>query len=99
MHRCRALLLLPALLGAGPALAADTADEALVAVKKVLKRTVADCETRWTKIRVVGYPDDWQVTVVIRESAAGEGPAKWRVGEGPPRALNDLGRALARGCP
>ena len=98
LRRLALMLAVPALLAPGAAHAADTPEEAIAAVKRVLKRTAPGCDTEWAKIRVVGYPDDWQVTVVVRESEAGDGPARWRVGEGPPRALNELARTIARGC-
>ena len=98
LRRLALLLAVPALLAPGAALAAETPEEAIAAVKRVLKRAAPTCDTDWAKIRIVGYPEDWQVTVVVRDSAAGDGPARWRVGEGPPRALNELARAIARGC-
>lgn len=77
----------------------ETPQDAVTAIKKILKRTMADCATDWAKIHAVGYEGSWTIKVTIRESKAGEGTAHWFIGNGWPRAKNALAKALAHGCP
>jgi hypothetical protein len=101
----RRLLLVGLLaLAAGPAAAAtppdpQTPEEAITVVKRILKKSVKACGTDWATIDVVGYRRDWKITVKVRESAAGRGAAKWKIGRGWPVATNALAKAVARGCP
>lgn len=93
-----------ALAAAAPAAAATppptrTPQQAVDAVRRVVQRTMRACATDWAKISAVGYEGDWRVDVRIRDSQAGDGTARWQIGDGWPVARNALARALARGCP
>ena len=84
---------------AAPPPAYETPQDAVAAIKKVLKRTVKPCATDWARIDAVGFPGAWTVDVRIRDSEAGRGVARWKIGDGWPLAVNPLARALAKGCP
>lgn len=89
---------------AGPAVAAtppdpQTPEDAIAVVKRILKKSVKACATDWATIDVVGFRGDWKIDVRIRDSAAGRGQAKWKIGKGWPVATNALAKALAKGCP
>ena len=77
----------------------ETPQDAVAAIKKILKRTMKPCATDWARIDAVGFESAWTVDVRIRGSEAGKGLARWRIGEGWPMAANPLARALAKGCP
>lgn len=88
---------------AAPAPAADpppahSPQQAVDAVRRVLKRTMPACRTDWTRIEAVGFDSDWRVAVRIRASKAGAGTARWSIGTGWPIARNALARAIAHGC-
>lgn len=78
---------------------AETPQDAVAAVKRILKRSTADCRTDWARIHAVGFEGSWTVEVRIRDSEAGKGTAHWFIGEGWPRAKNALAKAIAHGCP
>jgi hypothetical protein len=97
------LIALAALSTAGPALAATpppstTPQQAVDAVKVVVKRTMKACRTDWARIDAVGYAGHWKVTVKVRGSDAGKGSARWFIGKGWPVAKNALAKQLAGGC-
>ena len=100
-------IVLLALIAAGSAAAApaatppptETPQDAVAMVKRILKRTQAACHSDWSRISAVGFEGDWEVEVKMRASEAGEGTARWTIGDGWPVARNKLARALAHGCP
>ncbi|MCW2989433.1 MAG: hypothetical protein JWM73_27 [Solirubrobacterales bacterium] len=103
MPRRTLLIATTALCIAAPATAAtpppaDTPQQAVDAVKTVLKRTMKACHTDWARIDAVGYAGSWKVTVKVRASDAGEGTARWFIGKGWPAAKNALAKSLAAGC-
>lgn len=77
----------------------ETPQDAVAAVKRVLKRSLTGCRTDWARIDAVGYEGSWTVEVRIRDSKAGKGTAVWFIGDGWPRAKNALAKAIAHGCP
>lgn len=85
--------------GASPPTAAETPQDAVDVIKRVLKRTERACRTDWARIDAVGYEAHWDVDVRIRSSKAGRGLARWTIGSGPAKPRNALARTLARGCP
>ena len=103
MARRTFLITLATALTAAPALAAapapaTTPQEAVDVIKKVLNRTEKACRTDWARIDAVGYEGNWKIEVRIRASKAGEGPARWAMGDAAPKPRNALAKALARAC-
>ena len=84
---------------AAPAPDYETPQDAIAAVKRILKRSVKGCATDWARIDAVGFRGAWTIDVRVRDSEAGKGLARWRIGDGWPTAANALARALAKGCP
>lgn len=83
---------------AGTAPPTETPQDAVDAIRTILKRTMKPCGTDWAAIHAVGYEGSWTINVKIRDSAAGSGKAHWFIGNGWPRAKNALAKAIARGC-
>ncbi len=92
-----------ALCCAAPAVAAppayETPQDAVAAIKRILKKSETRCATDWARIDAIGFEGAWQIDVRIRGSKAGKGRAQWKIGEGWPVATNPLAKALAKGCP
>ncbi|MFL5845777.1 MAG: hypothetical protein ACJ762_13905 [Solirubrobacteraceae bacterium] len=88
---------------AAPATAAKapptrTPQDAVDAVRTVVKRTMKACKTDWATIHAVGYAGSWTITVKVRDSKAGAGTGHWFIGNGWPRAENALAKAIAHRC-
>src|SRR5689334_2510607 len=75
-----------------------TPEDAIAAVKRVLRKHDKDCKLDWSRIDAQGYAGRWRVDVTVRSSRAGAGVAKWRIGDGFPIASNKLARAVSHGC-
>jgi hypothetical protein len=88
-----------AAVAAAPPPAYETPQEAIAAIKRVLRKSQVACATDWARIDATGYQGAWTIDVRIRASDAGKGVARWRIGKGWPTAANPLAKALAKSCP
>jgi hypothetical protein len=75
-----------------------TPEDAIAAVKRVLKKNTKKCKLDWARVDAEGYAGKWDVDVTIRASRAGNGIAHWKIGYGYPIATNKLAKSLAKGC-
>ena len=83
----------------GPPPAIEEPQDAVAIVKRILTRHMKACKLDWARIDATGFEGDWNVVVKVRRSRAGDGTARWHIGDGWPIALNKLARAIVYDCP
>src|SRR3954468_11513938 len=75
-----------------------TPQQAIGAVKRVLKQNTRKCLLDWARADAEGYAGNWKGKVPFPPPPSGAGLGQWLIGDGYPVARNALAKNIAHGC-